>query len=145
MNAEVKDFVSKCSTCQTYQPEQCREPLQPYPIPLRPWSVVGEDLFQLGQQHFLIVVDYWSGFFEVQELSKVTSKSVINASKVQFARHGIRQTVISDNGPQFAWVEFAQFALEWQFHHQTSSPNYPQSNGRAENAVKTCKKPNEKS
>ena len=139
MNAEIKDFISKCSTCQTYQPEQCREPLQPYPVPLRPWSVVGEDLFQLGQQHFLIIVDYWSGFFEVQELQKVTSKTVINASKVQFARHGIPKTVISDNGPQFTSVEFAQFAKEWQFHHQTSSPHYPQSNGRAENAVKTCK------
>ena len=139
MNAEIKDFISKRSTCQTYQPEQCREPLQPYPVPPRPWSVVGEDLFQLGQQHFLIIVDYWSGFFEVQELQKVTSKSVINASKAQFARHGIPETVISDNGPQFASVEFAQFPKEWQFHHQTSSPHYPQSNGRAENAVKTCK------
>lgn len=47
--------------------------------------------------------------------------------------------MISDNGPQFASDEFAQFAREWQFHHQTASPHYPQSNGRAENAVKTCK------
>ena len=84
-------------------------------------------------------VDYWSGFFEVQELSKVTSKTVITASKVQFARHGIPHTLISDNGPQFASAEFAQFTKEWQIEHRTSSPHYPQSNGRAENAVKTCK------
>ncbi len=139
MNAEVKDFVSKCSICQTHQPEQCREPLKSYAVPPRPWSVIGEDLFQLGQQQFLIIVDYWSGFFEVQELTKVTSKSVITASKVQFARHGIPDTLISDNGPQFASVEFAQFTREWQIQHRTSSPHYPQSNGRAENAVKTCK------
>ena len=149
MNAEVKDFVSKCSICQTHQPEQCREPLKSYAVPPRPWSVVGEDLFQLGQQQFLVIVDYWSGFFEVQELTKVTSKSVITASKVQFARHGIPDTLISDNGPQFASAEFAQFTREWQIQHRTSSPHYPQSNGRAENAVKTCKsnepsrKPNE--
>ena len=49
MNVEVKDYVSKCLTCQTYQAEQCREPLQPYTVLLRPWSVVGEDLFQVGQ------------------------------------------------------------------------------------------------
>ena len=60
MNAEVKDNVSKCSTCQTYQAGQCREPLQPYPVPLRPWSVVGEDLFQVGQQQFLFIMDYWT-------------------------------------------------------------------------------------
>lgn len=45
INAEAKGYVSKCSACQTYRPEQCREPLQPYPVPLRPWAVVGEDLF----------------------------------------------------------------------------------------------------
>ena len=119
--------------------EQCREPLKSYAVSPRPWSVVGEDLFQLGQQQFLIIVDYWSGFFEVQELTKVTSKSVITASKVQFARHGIPDTLISDNGRQFASAEFAQFTREWQIQHRTSSPHYPQSNGRAENTVKTCK------
>ena len=83
MNAEVKDYVSKCSICQTHQPE--REPLKSYDpaydLPQRPWSVVGEDPFQLGQQQFLLIVYYWSGFFEVQELSKVTSKTAITASK----------------------------------------------------------------
>lgn len=33
---------------------------------------------------------------------------------------------------------FNAFAREWQFEHRTSSPHYPQSNGCAENAVKTC-------
>ena len=76
-----------------------------------------QDLFQIGQQQFLIIVDYWSGFFEVQELTKVTSKSIINASKVQFARHGIPETVISENDPQFSSAEFHQFTKEWQFQH----------------------------
>ena len=76
-----------------------------------------QDLFQIGQQQFLIIVGYWSGFSEVQELTKVTSKSIINASKVQFARHGIPKTVISENGPQFSSAEFHQFTKEWQFQH----------------------------
>ena len=32
-----------------------------------------------------------------------------------------------------------QWQCEWQFEHRTSCPRYPQSNGRAENAEKTCK------
>jgi hypothetical protein len=48
--------------------------------------------------------------------------------------------VITDNGPQFsATAEFSAFARDWQFKHLTSSPGYQQSNGRAKNAVKTCK------
>ena len=99
LNAEVKDYVSQCSVCQAHQPEQCRESIKSYHTAPRPLSVVGENLFQLGQQQFLIILDYWSGFFEVKELTKVTSKSVIAASKVQFARDRIPDTLISDNGP----------------------------------------------
>ncbi|XP_028406774.1 uncharacterized protein K02A2.6-like [Dendronephthya gigantea] len=97
------------------------------------------DLFELGKQHFVLLVDHWSGFFEVQELTRTTADKVIVACKVQFARHGIPDTVITDNGPQFSAAEFSTFANDWQFKHVTSSPRYPQSNGRAENAVKTCK------
>ncbi len=139
MNAEVKDLVSKCPTCQAHQPAQCREELKPYPIPFRPWETVSMDLFELGKQHFVLLVDHWSGFFEVQELTRTTADKVILACKVQFARHGIPDTVITDNGPQFSATEFSAFARDWQFKHLTSSPRYPQFNGRAENAVKTCK------
>ena len=138
-NAEVKDFVSKCSIWQSFQPEQCREDLQPHEMPSRLWSKVGADLFELGQQNFLILVDYWSRYFEVQELRRITFTGVITACKVQFARHGIPDVLITDNGTQFSSSEFAKFTEAWKFEHKTSSPHHPQSNGKAENAVKICK------
>ena len=140
MNAEVKDLFSKCPTCQEQQPEQCREELKPYPIPFRPWETVSIDLFELGKHQFVLFVDHWSGFFEVQELTRTTADKVITASKVQFTRHRIPDMVITDNRPQFSATELSVFAREWQFKHCTSSPRYPQSNGRVENAVKTCKR-----
>ena len=64
---------------------------------------------------------------------------VINKIKGQFARHGIPNTVMSDNGPQFTSEKFQSFAQKWGFKTITSSPHYPQSNGKAESAVKTAK------
>ena len=58
----------------------------------------------------------------------------------QFARLGMPDTLYSDNGPQFASRELKEFASAWHFDYQTSSPHYPQSNGKIENAVKTAKK-----
>ena len=56
-----------------------------------------------------------------------------------FARYGVADTVVTDNGPQFSGADFAGFAQSWGFEHVTSSPHFAQSNGKAENAVKTIK------
>ena len=58
MSAEIRDFVSRCTICQTYRPEQAREELQRQELPSRPWQIIGADLFVLGQQTFLIMEDY---------------------------------------------------------------------------------------
>ena len=44
------------------------------------------------------------------------------------------------NGPCFDLSEFAKFADQWNFQHVTSSPRHLQSNGKAENAVRTVKR-----
>jgi transposase InsO family protein len=67
------------------------------------------------------------------------SETVIRKLKVMLARHGIPEKVVSDNGPQYASREFADFAKSWDFKHTTSSPTYSQSNGLAEKGVQTAK------
>ena len=85
--------------------------------------------------------DYFSNYLEVEHITgNVTSRSVIKVLSSLFARHGIPDFVVSDNGSQFASAEFASFAKKWCFQHVTSSPHYAQSNGKAENAVKTVKR-----
>ena len=68
-----------------------------------------------------------------------TAKEVILKLKAHFARHGIPDRVVSDNGPPFNSQDFVQFAKTFGFEHVTSSPGYPQSNGKAESAVKAAK------
>ena len=88
--------------------------------------MLGADFFDLGQQQFFLLVDYWSGFFEVQEVKVATSSSVIAVCKVQFARHGRPDVLITDSGTQFTSSAVSAFVKEWQFEHRTSSPRYPQ-------------------
>ena len=118
----------------------CMNIRMPTPLPDYPWQKVGSDLFELNGKPYLITVDYFSRYPEVTTLSSTSSLSVITALKSSFARYGIPEIVATDNGPQFSSQEFKLFAREYNFHHQTSSPHFPQSNGQVERGVKTVKK-----
>ena len=48
---------------------------------------------------------------------------------------------MSDNGPGKAFVNFI---TSWDFEHDTSSPNYPESNGLVERTIQTVKKTSKK-
>ena len=98
------------------------------------------DLFVWNNATYLLVVDYYSRYPEMSKLpGSTSSKTVIMHLKSIFARHGVPETVISDNGPQFASEDFKNFAAEYGFVHTTSSPRYPQSNGAIERCVQTIK------
>ncbi|KAL6461067.1 hypothetical protein MHYP_G00310330 [Metynnis hypsauchen] len=78
-------------------------------------------------------------YIEVAELKTTSSEVTVRAIKEAFARHGIPDEVVSDNGPQFVSDTFRNFAREFKFIHTTSSPRYPQANREAERAVRTLK------
>ena len=139
MNSDVEEFVSKCVVCNNHSMEQGKEPLICHEIPSRPWEKIAVDLFKLNGRDFLITVDYYSSFFEVDRLHAKTASEVVKMLKVHFARHGILDYVMSDNGPPFQSGTFEDFATEYGFERVTSSPGYAQSNSKVENAVKTAK------
>lgn len=139
MCKHIEQTVEKCSVCQERQPSNTKEPMMPHRIPDRPWQVVGTDLFTWNNQDYIVTVDYYSRFFELDRLHSTTSAAVVHKLKAAFARHGIPETIVSDNGPQYKSKEFEAFAKSWEFIHVTSSPHYPQSNGLAERTVKTAK------
>ncbi|XP_033127412.1 uncharacterized protein K02A2.6-like [Anneissia japonica] len=135
MNAQIADTVSRCEICLTHRNRNAKKTIG-HDIPTRPWQKVGMDLFELYAKDYLLIVDYYSGYFEINQLTSTKSNSVIKFCKQQFARHGIPSEVVSDNGPQFSSTEFKAFSKSYEFEHILVSPNYPQSNGRAERQYK---------
>ncbi|UYV67950.1 hypothetical protein LAZ67_5002584, partial [Cordylochernes scorpioides] len=139
ISEEIAETVRKCSV-GIQEAVSKHEPLIPTNFPTRPWQKIGMDLFKFENKWYLVVIDYYSRFPEMIQLDRLTASVVVRSCKSIFARHGIPETVVSDNGTQFgAAREFANFARQYGFTHVTSSPRFPQSNGMAESGVKIAK------
>ncbi|CAB4024842.1 sec1 family domain-containing 2 [Paramuricea clavata] len=139
MNSQIEELVSNSSTSLHHASANQRKPLHPHEIPSRPWQKVGTDLFDWNGKPHLIVVDYYSQYPEVSELRNTKARTVINKTKSIFSRHGIPESVVSDNGPQYSSEEYKQFANDYNFIHNTIGPRYPQSGGLHEKTVQTVK------
>ena len=139
MNADLRDYIATCDVCVTYQKDQQKEPLISHKIPNRPWETVGCDIFHFEDSDYLCTVDYYSSYFEIDQLNDKTGNEVIETLKRHFSTHGIPNRLQSDNGPSYSSREFQQFMTSYDIEHVTSYPNYPQSNGKVENAIKTAK------
>ena len=61
--------------------------------------MVGQDLFALDSQNYLITVDYFSGYLELDILPDTTSATIAVLTKTQFANLVIPETVLMENGP----------------------------------------------
>jgi transposase InsO family protein len=139
MAKQIEDTVSRCSICLETQKKNPKEPMQAHPVPDRMWSKVGSDLFVWQNVNYLIMVDYYSGFIEVDKLQDTRAETVIEKMKGNIARHGIMDLLVTDGGPQYTCMEFERFEQLYGFKHNISSPGHQQANGLAENAVKQIK------
>ena len=113
LNAEIRDFIGQCSTCNELGQKQCKKPMMTHEISKHSWSRVGMDLFSCLGKEYLVTVDYYSDCWELDLLpANPTAASVIKKCKINFSRLGIPKKVVSDIGSQYVSEEFANFARE---------------------------------
>ncbi len=139
MNSQIEDTIRRCEVCLKYRNKQPKEPMTAHDVPNGPWKKVASDIFELYSQYYIVLVDYYSNFIEVERLDSLSTSSVIKFLKRNIARYGLMEELVSDNGPQYTSQQFQEFMKQCDIQHTTSSPLHPQSNGLAEKAVQTIK------
>ena len=70
---------------------QLKEKIIHHNIPLRPWEVIGADIFHFNNKNYLCIVDYNSKFPIIKRLEGFSAESLINTVKIIFAKYGIPQ------------------------------------------------------
>jgi len=144
MTADIEEARDKCRTCHRNAPSQAKLPPTAPKLPTTPFQMIYADYLQLVRKHYLIIGDRLSGWTEVVKADPGTSssgsKGLCDALRNVFVSFGVPEELSSDGGPEFVSAEATDFYCRWGVTHRISSAYFPQSNGRAEVAVKLTKR-----
>ncbi|CAC5384944.1 unnamed protein product [Mytilus coruscus] len=113
MNSDIENYIKTCETCNIFNMEQQKESLHSHELCTRPWEKIACDLFEFNQQDYLMTIDYYSDYFEIDRLNNKKGKEVIGILMKHFARYGLPDCVFSDNGPPFNSHEFRHFSNQY--------------------------------
>jgi len=144
MAADIDTARSACKSCNRNAPSQTKLPPTAPKLPTTPFEMIAADYFELMAKHFLVVADRLSGWTEVvqTQIPSVNSgsKGLCDALRRIFVTFGAPDEISTDGGPEFTAAETEEFLQRWGVHHRLSSAYCPQSNGRAEVAVRVTKR-----
>ncbi|XP_069506177.1 alpha-2-macroglobulin-like protein 1 [Ambystoma mexicanum] len=90
--------------------------------------------------HFLVLVDEYSRYPEVEFVESVAFEHVVVAVEKLFAAHGFPHTLCSDNGAPFQGERFAELMVSCGVVHRKIMPLWPRANGEAERLMRTLNK-----
>lgn len=144
MSRDIQDLRDRCSTCNKNAPSHAPLPPEKSDPPTTPFEQVFADFFEFAGRHYLIVGDRLSGWAEVYSTPPGGQYSGVNGLlrclRSFFGTFGVPEELSSDGGPEFTAKKTRDFLQTWDIRHRVSSAYFPQSNGRAEVAVKTAKR-----
>ena len=134
IDKDTEKFCKTCHGCQLVSSPANPEPIKSTPLPSGPWQDLAIDL--LGPlpsgESVLVIVDYFSRYYEVEVMRSTTSEKVIKCLEKVFTTHGLPLSIRSDNGPQFRSEVFERYLEDNGIEHRKTTPLWPQANGEVE-------------
>lgn len=140
MNRDIEEYVRSCRVCQETTTISKRPPYSPWIPTKKPFSRIHADFFFFERKVFLVVVDSFTKWVEVEEMKYGSDhKKVIKVFLAIFSRYGLPDVLVTDGGPPFNSEYFVNFFKEQGIIVMKSPAYHPESNGQAERIVRLVK------
>lgn len=138
---DITELARSCSKCAENAKSPVKTLLQSWPRTIRPMERVHTDIAgPIEGKWYLVTVDSYSMFPDVQVCTNITSTTCIEKMSEFFSHNGNPETLVTDNGTQFVSKQFSDFCRTRGIKHILTPPYHPMSNGRAERFVDTLKR-----
>ena len=128
---DFKILINKCERCQAFQQSNSAEDVYAPMKSMGPMQFVSMDLFQVKRKHYLVMVDHFSAYPFITQLTSLNIKAIMKKIKAWLQNFGFPQMLHSNLGPQFQG-EFDSFCQKYDIKYDISSPYFPCSNGWSE-------------
>ena len=136
----IERAVKDCPQCQEVQLTPPIQPMQPWSWPTRPLSQLHIDFAgPLHKPMFQVIADAHTKWIDVVPMKTATALTTVQRLRTVFANMGVPESAVTENGPQFAAVEFQEFCRTNSIEHILTAPYHPASNGLTERGVRTFK------
>ena len=88
----------------------------------------------------MVVTDALSKWPEIFVMENTSAEDTVNTLRSLFARMGLPDQIVPDNGPQFTSKTLRQFSFANGIKHVTGAPHHSSTNDQAERLVQSFKK-----
>ena len=140
INKECERTVRSCEICQSHKTKAHNSTYKSWPLTNSYGERIHADfLGPIDGFMVLILVDVYTGWIDAYFSKSTTASETIKMMRKSFSRFGVPKLLVSDNAPQFVSQEFNDWLSNIGVKHLYSPPYHPESNGRAERAVRAFK------
>lgn len=138
INADIESYVNRCNACNGMAIVHKSAESSKWTPTVKPFSRIHVDFFFFEHRTYLLIVDSFSKWIEIEHMKQGTdSNRVLKKLVSYFARFGLPDVLVSDNGPPFNSHNFVNFVERQGIKIMKSPPYNPSSNGQAERLVRT--------
>ena len=140
MDKGIEKMVKLCqSSVSVAKPLPIK--FNPWPKTDKPWSRLHIDYAgPIKGTYFFVIVDSFTNWPNAFKCKTPTTKTTIKVLQELFARIGLPETIVSDNGTPFTSKEFENFCKLLSINHLKSAPYHPRLNGLMERFIDAFKR-----
>lgn len=144
--SDIKRYCRSCEVCQKFGINKpAKAPMVTVPVIGKPFSRVALDIIgplpksRKGNRFALVSIDLATKYPDAVALKRIDSDTIAEAMLEIYARVGLPEEILHDQGTQLISAVMKKFNKLLQIKSIRTSPYHPRTNGTCENFNKTLK------